>query len=318
MRLIGKLDSLEQARTFAEYLLSKNIPSSVDQDESGWDVWIVEEDHIETARAELEAFKQDPQAEKYKTGAVAGRKQLKVVQKQQRKQAARNIDVRQQWQPVHISQCPATLLLIGVSVLVALLSSNAIFDVGAKVDSGPIPLLRFLNVKQFNIDNPQTLSSWVFHSASHHEYWRYFTPMFIHFGLLHIIFNMMWMRDLGPLIESRTGSFLFLIIALAISLASNLAQFVISSYLTNFPMFNFGGMSGVVFGLFGFIWLRGKFDAASGLYMPPRLLVFLVIYQIICFLGILGPIANWAHLFGFISGAVIGGTISLITRAQRS
>ncbi|MEZ6045961.1 MAG: rhomboid family intramembrane serine protease [Planctomycetaceae bacterium] len=311
MRLIGKVDSLEKARLFAEYLLSLKISSSLEQDAQEWDIWIIEEDHLDQAITELEAFKQNPDDPKYKTGAATGRKFHKEAAKVERKRAGRQVNMRSQWHVPDISQCPATLLLIIVSIVVGVFSSTMLFDIGAKKEVGPIPNLLFLNIEKATEDMLQTREEALLHSVKIHEYWRYFTPIFIHYSFLHLLFNMMWMKDLGPVIESKTGSFLFLLIVAVIALVSNVAQLAIGQN----PFF--GGMSGVVFGLFGFIWLRGKLDTTSGMYMPPRLLAFLVIFQVLCFMGILGNIANWAHLFGFISGAAIGGSISLFVRWRR-
>src|SRR6266404_2871624 len=73
----------------------------------------------------------------------------------------------------------------------------------------------------------------------HGQIWRLFTPMFIHFNPLHIFFNMLWLRDLGSMIEGRQSSGLLAILVLVIAAGSNLAEY----YFGHEP--NFGGMSGV-------------------------------------------------------------------------
>src|SRR5439155_4870026 len=54
------------------------------------------------------------------------------------------------------------------------------------------------------------------------EVWRLITPIFIHFNLLHIFFNMLWLRDLGTLIELRRGGKYLLLQVVLIGAISNL------------------------------------------------------------------------------------------------
>src|SRR5207244_8552606 len=86
----------------------------------------------------------------------------------------------------------------------------------------------------------------------HGEIWRLVTPMFIHFSPLHILFNMLWLRDLGSMIEGRQSSLHLLLLVLVIAVCSNLAQ----CYL-NYKGPVFGGLSGVVYGLLVYICICG-------------------------------------------------------------
>ncbi|MEO6182356.1 MAG: rhomboid family intramembrane serine protease, partial [Verrucomicrobiota bacterium] len=141
------------------------------------------------------------------------------------------------------------------------------------------------------------------------QVWRIFTPMFIHFGIMHIVFNMLWLRDLGSMIEAREGSWRLLLLVLLTAAGSNLAQYLIS--IPSLPTMsggrpNFGGMSGVVYGLLGYMWMRGKLDPASGLFLHKSTVTMMLIWLVVCFTGLLGPIANLAHLFGLLIGMGAG------------
>src|SRR5690606_13792137 len=138
------------------------------------------------------------------------------------------------------------------------------------------------------------------------QIWRLFTPMFIHFGIMHIVFNMLWLRDLGSMIEQRESSLKLLLLVLLTSAGSNLAQYSISIPVLGGGAPNFAGMSCVVYGLLGYVWIRGKFDPASGLELHQTTVTMMLIWLVLCFTGLLGPIANLAHLFGLLIGMGAG------------
>ncbi|OYV05832.1 MAG: hypothetical protein CFE26_09540 [Verrucomicrobiales bacterium VVV1] len=69
---------------------------------------------------------------------------------------------------------------------------------------------------------------------------------------------------------------------------------------------NFGGMSGVNYGLFGFILLRSKLHPTPEFVMNRQTVVLMLVWLVVCFTNAFGPIANAAHLMGFLSGAAIG------------
>ena len=148
------------------------------------------------------------------------------------------------------------------------------------------------------------------------QWWRLLTPMLIHFSWLHIVFNLLWVWEIGRRIEVINGALaLFWVVAVA-SVMANVTQFMMSG-----PGF-FGGMSGVVFGLLGhsLVWSRlvpeRTADVASGIY------IFMLIYLAVGFTGAidqlgLGKLANGAHLGGLIAGLVTGGLAALSVRFRR-
>jgi GlpG protein len=131
------------------------------------------------------------------------------------------------------------------------------------------------------------------------QVWRLITPIFIHWNLLHLLFNMLCLKDFGSMIEARQGSVKLLLMVVVIGVASNLGQTWVSG-----PQF--GGISGVLYGLFGFIWMRGRLDPASGLHLSSTNIVAMVAWFFLCLFGFIGNIANTAHGVGLVMGMVWG------------
>ena len=146
-------------------------------------------------------------------------------------------------------------------------------------------------------------------TMQNNEWWRLITPMFIHFSLTHLVFNCLWIYVLGSKIEQIDGHITFINLVIFSSIISNLAQhfFGVSAL--------FGGLSGVIYGLLGYCMII-EIDTKQERYdLPPALYLFMLIWLILGFLGILnlfgfGNVANYAHLGGLISGIIF----AMITR----
>ena len=160
----------------------------------------------------------------------------------------------------------------------------------------------------FSMGTRGSWTHWLFISESrvlflpevlHGQVWRLVTPILLHGSFLHIAFNMFWLRDLGTLLETRHGSKAFIALVIAIAIGSNLLQYLISG-----PAF--GGMSGVVYGLLAYIWVQGKMNPAFGFELNSQTTVIMLVWLGLGFTGMIGPIANWAHLGGLLMGAGIG------------
>lgn len=138
------------------------------------------------------------------------------------------------------------------------------------------------------------------------EVWRLFTPMFLHFGPMHIAFNLYWLWSLGALIEIRYRSARYLLLVLGLAMFSNIPQALFSGT-------NFGGMSGVNYGLFGFMLLNQKYHPTPSFRLDKHTVFMMIAWLVICFLGGANSgIANWAHGFGFLGGAGVGFTIAMM------
>lgn len=137
------------------------------------------------------------------------------------------------------------------------------------------------------------------------QIWRLITPVFLHFSLMHILFNALWIWELGRRIEIFAGGRQLLMVFLITGIGSNYLQFLISS--SN----NFGGLSGVVYGFLGYVGVCSRYHPSPLLKMPPGLYVFMLVWLALGFAGLIdyfipGSVANGAHLGGLIAGAAVG------------
>ncbi len=137
------------------------------------------------------------------------------------------------------------------------------------------------------------------------EFWRLLTPMFLHFGAMHIVFNLIWVWTIGRQIEKVNGAMMLLLVVVVSSLSANLTQYFL------YGASLFGGMSGVVFGLLGFslVWSMLVPERYHGL--PPGVYIFMLVFLGLGFTGIFdfltsGTLANGAHLGGLVAGLALG------------
>ena len=300
MRQIGTLPE-EQALRFADYLLTLGITSRVEEADGGCAIWIHREDHLDRAREELAAFRDDPRASRY----IEARRQAEDVrrhkEKLDREFARRTVDLRSRMGGVRPSLGPLTrgIMVAAIALFLVdwLVYHNSLFS----------PINRALLFTEWYPAPGGGITNDGLASIRNGQVWRLVTPALLHGNLLHLFFNMYMFVALGNILERRRGIAELAALWLVCAVVSDVAQYLLPDLFT-VPMARGGGdgpflgMSGVVYGLFGYAWMRGRYDPASGMVLHPQTVMMLLIWLVICAFNLLGPIANTAHVAGLVAG----------------
>lgn len=206
-----------------------------------------------------------------------------------------------------IKLAPMTCVIIIVSLIIA-----AITQLGQQVNS-----LNWFTFTPFLInDQLVTLSRAGYLALAGNEFWRWFSPAFLHFSVLHITMNLLWLWELGRRIEYRVGALGFISLFLLTSAISNWGQFIYE------PSPLFGGLSGVIYALLGYCWIYNRFMPRIYADLPKGIIAMMLIWLVVCMTGVLevagfGKIANAAHLAGLISGCILGALFGMLARAKQ-
>ncbi|HET6327095.1 MAG TPA: rhomboid family intramembrane serine protease [Planctomycetaceae bacterium] len=298
MRQLGTVPDQQIAQRFADYLLTKGIPLSIDPATGGWAIWVRNEDHLEEARRQFAEFSGAPDAPVYRDSARAA-EQLRAEEQRRAAAAKKNmVNVGKRWgQTRGASGARVTALLLGGSIAVAVFSNLG----------GDRAFVNRLTIDNYapTIHGMQPELLWT------HEPWRLVTPIFLHFGMMHILFNMLMLWQLGIPIERGIGSLRYLLLVLVIAIPSNFAEYVWDVQRLNEGVRNFGGMSGVLYGLFGYIWMKSRYEPQSGFMISSNTVIWMVGWFFLCLTGYLGNIANVVHGAGLVVGMIVGRFPSL-------
>jgi membrane associated rhomboid family serine protease len=128
--------------------------------------------------------------------------------------------------------------------------------------------------------------------------WRLFTSALIHLGWLHVIFNSIWIWDLGRAVESTKGWVAFALIVLGSAVTASGVQWYFSGAGV--------GLSGVLYALAGFLWCWRKRDPIAATVMNPGVTRLLAVWLVVCIFLPYLRIANWAHGAGVVWGIAAG------------
>ncbi|MFV8755291.1 rhomboid family intramembrane serine protease [Nannocystaceae bacterium ST9] len=276
MRELARLSDRGEAQRLADVLLVAGIASEVRE---GSELWVLDDRDLPAAKQQLAAFTQGqaPDASKaaaaLRERAAADRIDTKTVEVGQRWRSDQTFGIG-----------PITIFLIAASVLVGFAS-----------DFGD-PLT--MTVQNLSIEPWDSTLGWLGHVRAG-EVWRLVTPMLIHFGVFHLLFNVMWTYQLGRQIEHEHGSLAMIGLILLGQIPSGLGQ-----YLATGP--TFGGLSGVVYALFGFAWMHARYDRRRHYRVEDSWAVIMMVWFVVCATGLVGPVANVGHAGGLLAGLLAG------------
>ena len=326
MRQAGSFANQVDAQRFAAYLITQGIAAHAEHEAGEWVIWIRDEDHLARAKDELRQFRNHSSDARYngveRTAAEIRREEERLASERRKN----IVEVRNRWGGSRLRATPLTTVLIGLSIAVSVFSGmgentdgtilrTLLFqDSQARVEqlkSNELKLTPDELVKLSESANPQReilkrlTAGDLLSEIKRGEIWRLVTPIFIHFGVIHLVFNMYMFYQLGALIELRRGTASLGLMILAMAVLSNVAQALAPAEWGGGNTL-FGGMSGVVYGLLGYAWMKTKFDPFAGILIRTDAVVIMLIWFLICVFGFLPNIGNWAHGVGFVSGLAIG------------
>ena len=320
MRQLATISDPAAAKRLTDHLYSMDVTTRVDESPAGCVVWVHREDRMDLARREVAAFLADPEHPRYSGAAKAADVTRREKAKVDRRHARNTKLLSGRLNVPSLERCPVTYALIAASVAVALLTglgknsrANQVLMFSPTLESfqerrlGDLtnrPLPRGMEDRKIQVP---TWKSVGLAPILRGQVWRVITPIFLHFNSLHIVFNMIWLYRLGGLVELRKGRLAMAALVLATGVISNVAEYAwdIQKFGPDHPI-QFGGMSGVVYALFGFCWMKSDYDAEADMKVPTNLIVQMILWLFLCMTNVIGPIANAAHVAGLLSGILIG------------
>jgi rhomboid protease GluP len=129
--------------------------------------------------------------------------------------------------------------------------------------------------------------------------WRLVMAIFLHGSLMHIVFNMWVLMDIGPQLEEMYGSARFFFIYVV----TGIFGYLFSSSLSGAPSM---GASGALLGLIGMLLAMTTGRRSAGMQMIRNQVIRWLIYLAIWGFLARGMVDNYAHFGGFVAGYGLG------------
>jgi GlpG protein len=276
MYLVYQFDVNDDPVMLSKTLWRLKISHKITMNKNQNELWLSDPSHQATTLQLIQMWKDDPQT-------------------------LLRVNLNRNQEPNHSSglmsqfrSAPATVIVILAALIVAAIT---------QLDSD-VMKIRYFTISPFEVIGNQVRFYPLSELMTKGEYWRFFSPALLHFSVMHIVFNVLWVWDVGRRLEQIVGSSLWLLGVFLIAIVSNILQFEI----TGNPLF--GGLSGVVYGLIGFAWLMPILNRQWPTIIRKPLMIFFMVWLAVGYTPLtemigLGSIANTAHTIGLASGLVL-------------
>lgn len=340
MRLIKEFKDKKIATRFSLFLQEKNIENSLEKEGEIYQIWVHNEDQLQEAKNYLKDFEKDPQNESFTVN-------IKDEKTHFKKESSFSFFLTSFFLVLCIfiyfinltqemsikKKDPSIKYVVLTPIQNSLLYDKPylLIEIEKIIKKYKIdPAKEIENSEaQLEIENAEKKDFWTgfydvivkkkkikgpfFEKIKQGEVWRIFTPCVLHKGLLHLLFNMLWLLVLGKQIEERLSKYKYLILIIILGIITNTFQYLMSG-----PYFL--GFSGVIMGMVGFIWSRQKKAPWEGYPLSKPIFIFIGVYVILMFILSFFSfaaealnisiftfnIANTAHIVGAISGWLLG------------
>ena len=277
MQMLVCFNRPQPAHMLMDYLTAQRISSIVREVDGQFCVELEHAADLDTAKSITQHFIDAPNDPRYQAASWDNGRVDKRIN-----EASKQSTQRWLQSPNTLAQLrlfPLTYLILAINLLIFGLMSVS-YETRLWVDS---------NLFIVPLNELQQTAQW----------WRLLTPDFLHFSVLHIAFNLLWWWILARPIEQYLGKISLLITFVVISLSANIGQLYVDG-----P--NFGGMSGVVYGLLGFTWWLGWLKPQWGFKVQPQIVGFMLVWLVIGYADVLFvSMANTAHTLGLVSGCLL-------------
>lgn len=288
MRPAGTIPEQRQARRFADYLLTQGIAARLAPTREGWTVWVIEEEALPRARAELASFCREPEAARFAVSREAERIRAEARAAQARRGAVAAAlpppQAQARWLSSLSSPTPLTWALLVLAAVAALLTGFG--DLTSPMTQRLLP------------DPAAGLGA-----VAATEPWRLVTPALVHAGALHLLFTAVALPELGVRVEARAGTAALAAMLVGFGIFGNVVQYMSSGT-------GCLGLSAPTLGLFGFVVARRRAD------LPARdaEVVLLAAWAGACALGLVGPLGGAGHVAALLAGLALGAAVRFAGR----